>query len=206
VIDRRGAGHDAGKSPVERLPNGSKPPRGGTTKSFDALIERLVLDHFDFIWRLLRRFGLEPSDADDAAQEVFIVAARRVASIERGRERPFLYGTALRVLANVRRGMRRRRETDGDVLAELPTTSRPVDELIDDERARAELDQLLAQLPPELRRVLVLAEIEGLSVPEIASLESIPLGTAASRLRRARERLRELVAERTRRNRERSDA
>jgi RNA polymerase sigma-70 factor (ECF subfamily) len=180
VIDRPGAGHDAGKGQVNPV-------------SSDAIIERLVLAHFDFIWRLLRRFGLDPSDADDAAQEVFIVAARRLTSIEDGRQRPFLYGTALRVLANVRRGARRRREAGDAALVELPAMLRPADELIDDERARARLDALLAALPPELRRTIVLAEIEELSTPEIAELEGIPLGTAASRLRRARERLRELA-------------
>ena len=130
MIDRPGAGHDAGKGQVNPV-------------SSDAAIERLVLAHFDFIWRLLRRFGLHPSDADDAAQEVFIVAARRLTSIEDGRERPFLYGTALRVLANVRRGERRRREAGDAALVELPALARPLDELIDDERARARLDALL---------------------------------------------------------------
>jgi RNA polymerase sigma-70 factor, ECF subfamily len=193
VIDRPGAGHDAGKSQVNQ-------------DSRDASIERLVGAHFDFIWRLLRRLGLDSSDADDAAQEVFIVAARRLTSIEHGRERPFLYGAALRVLANARRGKRRRRETTDAALIELPATSRPLDELVDDERARARLDALLAALPPELRRVIVLAEIEELSTPEIAELEGVPLGTAASRLRRARERLRELACADGATARARSDA
>jgi RNA polymerase sigma-70 factor (ECF subfamily) len=174
--------------------------------SRDAAIERLVLAHFDFIWRLLRRLGLGSSDADDAAQEVFIVAARRIANIEPGRERPFLYGTALRVLANVRRGERRRGVTTDAALVELPAVARPADELIDDERARERLDELLAALPPELRRVLVLADIEELSTKELAELEGVPLGTAASRLRRARERLRELAAAARAAARDRSDA
>jgi RNA polymerase sigma-70 factor (ECF subfamily) len=55
-------------------------------------------------------------------------------------------------------------------------------------RARKLLDELLAAMPPPLRRVLVLAELEQCSVPEIAEYEGIPLGTAASRLRLARER------------------
>jgi RNA polymerase sigma-70 factor (ECF subfamily) len=179
VIERRRGGHDARESP---LPSAN-----------DRAIRRLVEEHFDFIWRLLRRLGLSQSDADDAAQEVFIVAARRTASIESGRERTFLYGTALRVLANARRGARRRRETTGVALPELAVTARGADELIDDERARTRLDALLAALPAELRRVIVLAELEELTLPETATLEGIPLGTATSRLRRARERLRELA-------------
>jgi RNA polymerase sigma-70 factor (ECF subfamily) len=49
------------------------------------------------------------------------------------------------------------------------------------------LDVALDQLPRELRTVLVLFELEGLPVKDIAELEAIPVGTAASRLRRARE-------------------
>jgi RNA polymerase sigma-70 factor (ECF subfamily) len=56
------------------------------------------------------------------------------------------------------------------------------------------LDELLAKLPEKLRRALVLAEVEGLEVTEVASLEGIPVGTAASRLRRARERFRAELA------------
>jgi RNA polymerase sigma-70 factor (ECF subfamily) len=54
-------------------------------------------------------------------------------------------------------------------------------------RAWALLDELLARLPGELSRVLALAEVEELKVSDIAALEGIPVGTAASRLRRARE-------------------
>jgi RNA polymerase sigma-70 factor (ECF subfamily) len=61
-------------------------------------------------------------------------------------------------------------------------------------RAWALLDELLAELPEELARVLALAEIEQVEVPEIAALEKIPVGTAASRLRRARALFRELLA------------
>ena len=60
------------------------------------------------------------------------------------------------------------------------------DERVELERAAALLDDLLAHLPDELRRVLVLAEVEEATVPAIAELEAIPVGTAASRLRRAR--------------------
>jgi Sigma-70, region 4 len=49
------------------------------------------------------------------------------------------------------------------------------------------LDDVLAQLPLELRAVLVLFELEGLELKQIAALEDIPVGTASSRLRRARE-------------------
>jgi RNA polymerase sigma-70 factor (ECF subfamily) len=55
------------------------------------------------------------------------------------------------------------------------------------------LDELLTKLPGDLQRVLILAEVEQLELPEIAELERIPRGTAASRLRRARQRFNKLV-------------
>lgn len=56
------------------------------------------------------------------------------------------------------------------------------------------VDELLAQLPDDLRRVLILAEIEQFEVAEIASLEKIAVGTATSRLRRARRLFRQALA------------
>lgn len=142
--------------------------------------------HFDFIWRLLRRLGLRPADADDAAQHVFMIAMHKVDTIAEGHERSFLYGTALRVAANVRRAARRKRDAGPD-----PLELRAGNELGPEQRrvlgeAWELLDELLDRLPDDLRRVLVLAEIEQLQVPEIAELERIRVGTAASRLRRAR--------------------
>jgi DNA-directed RNA polymerase specialized sigma24 family protein len=67
-------------------------------------------------------------------------------------------------------------------------------------RACSLLDELLAALPDPLRRVLVLAEIEQLEVAEIAALERIPTGTAASRLRRARSQFSALLRRNAHRN------
>lgn len=145
-----------------------------------------VRAEFAWVWRLLRRIGLAPADADDATQQVFLVAARRGGDVRGGSARAFLYGTALRVAANARRSLRRRQEVPSEAVAELSAHELPPDELVEQRRARALLDALLAKLPPDLRRVLVLAEIEQLTTPQIAELEGVPLGTAASRLRRAR--------------------
>ena len=60
--------------------------------------------------------------------------------------------------------------------------------------ARKLPDPNLSTMDMDLRTTFVLFELEGLSTPEIAQLAEIPLGTAASRLRRAREHFRESVA------------
>lgn len=154
--------------------------------------------HYPAVWRLLRRLGVRSSQIDDAAQEVFWVAARRLPDIEPGRERSFLYGVALRVAAN-----EARRQAAGTPLAALEEVpllqdERPsAEELLAEHQRRALLDEALAQLAPELRAVLVLHEIEELEVREIAEIEGIPLGTASSRLRRAREQF-SIVAKRVR--------
>ena len=154
----------------------------------DARLHDLVSGHFDFIWRLLRRLGLPPADADDAAQHVFITVAGKLDQVSAGSERTYLYGIALRVAANARRKDWRRRA--GDEL----NTRVSLEPQTDDWAGRLEsqdlMQHLLELLDGDLRRVLVLAAIEGLELSEIAALEGIPVGTATSRLRRAREQFR----------------
>lgn len=152
----------------------------------------LVRAEIDFVWRQLRRLGLSRADADDATQQVFLVASRRRDELVAGKERSFLYGTAVRVAANARRSLQRRREVD-EPRSEAPLDAPLPDEVLERRRARALLDELLDRLPAELSRVLVLAEVEQLTVAAIAELEGIPAGTAASRLRRARSAFRELL-------------
>lgn len=151
-------------------------------------------EHFDFIWRLLRRVGVSRAEVDDAAQQVFMVATRKIDAIAFGSERTFLYGTALRIAANMRRAARRRRELLESAIDARPAAGAAPDHEAHLRRTCDLLDELLERLSPELRRVLVLAEIEQLEVAEIAALERIPVGTAASRLRRARARFREELA------------
>ncbi|HMA94974.1 MAG TPA: hypothetical protein VKP30_19920, partial [Polyangiaceae bacterium] len=67
-----------------QLPSGSRgwgPPR---------VVAQLVAQHSRYVWCLLRRLGVWPSHLDDATQQVFIVAARRLEDVADGRERAFL--------------------------------------------------------------------------------------------------------------------
>jgi RNA polymerase sigma-70 factor (ECF subfamily) len=157
-------------------------------------IESLVASHYGFVWRVLRGLGFSRADADDAAQQVFMIVARKLESINAGSARSFIYGATLRVANNARRGLRRRREiaTDDELDRAEPEALGPEQRATVVE-ARALLRELLAQLPDKFRRVLILAELEQLEVPEIAALEGLPVGTAASRLRTARQQFRELL-------------
>jgi len=154
-------------------------------------LRALVNEHFDFIWRLLRRMGLTPADADDAAQQVFMAATQKSERITQGSERTYLYGIALRVAANLRRKLARRREEAEPLAHEVIDLGAQPEHAANLGEACALLDELLRALPEELGRVLVLAQIEQLEVSEIAAAEGIPVGTAASRLRRARAFFRE---------------
>ncbi|HEX3597760.1 MAG TPA: sigma-70 family RNA polymerase sigma factor [Polyangiaceae bacterium] len=161
--------------------------------SSQSRLNGLVAENFDFIWRQLRRQGLSPTDADDAAQQVFMVATQKLDSIAPGRERSFLYGTALRIGANGRRATRRAAVRTDDSLESVASPALLPDARAELERAWTLLDELMGRLPAELARVLSLAEIEQLEIAEIAALEQIPKGTAASRLRRARETFHKLL-------------
>jgi len=163
----------------------------------EARLRALVAAHFDFIWRVLRRLGLERADADDATQQVFMTATNKLDQIAQGNERTYLYGVALRVAANARRKTARRREAPSDHAPELHDTRPLPDQALELEQARALFDDIAESLPTELRRVLVLVELEDLSLSATAALEGIPQGTAASRLRRARALFQEQLAART---------
>jgi RNA polymerase sigma-70 factor (ECF subfamily) len=157
-------------------------------------VEGLVRKHYAFVWRLLRRLGLREGDADDAAQQVFLTASARLGSVEPARERSFLYGVALNVGARARRSLVRRREEPLEAASESEAYEPSAERLVEMRQARKLLDRLLDEMPEDLRVVFVLFELEELSTPEIAELCEIPVGTAASRLRRAREDFEERVA------------
>lgn len=158
-------------------------PAASVTLELKSLFER----HYASVWRLLRRFGVPAPALDDAAQEVFWVAARRLSDIRPGSETAFLYGVALRIASNHLRRERHPAATLELDLSSLADTGPSPEEAVAERQRRAMLDAVLARLPLELRTVFVLFELEGLEVRQIAELEGIPVGTASSRLRRARE-------------------
>jgi len=156
-------------------------------------LRALLADHHAFVWRSLRRLGVPDCDVDDASQQVFLVAHRRLAEIAPESERSFLFQTALRVAADWRRAHKRRGEQTGMDLLDVPDVTANPEEQMDQRRARALLDQALGSMPMDLRAVFVLFELEEMTMSEIATLSEIPPGTVASRLRRARQVFQETV-------------
>ncbi len=151
--------------------------------SFDDVYEQ----HFDFVWRSVRRLGVPDGSVDDVAQEIFIVVHRKLSEFEgRSTVKTWLFAIARRVVSDHRRRLKRRR-------AHTPLYDKPVACAGDNPQesaARLQAAQLLHafldSLADEQREVFVLAELEQMTAPEIAEATGTKLNTVYSRLRLAR--------------------
>jgi len=155
---------------------------------------RAVVDRdYDFLWRTLRYQGVPDESLDDAAQQALCIFARRIHDVTPGAERAFLFSTAMHVASEMRRAQRRRPASPVDSFDAFVAEGPSAEELVDARRAHDVLRVILETLPDELRAVFVLFEVEEMTVAEIAAVIGVPAGTAASRLRRARELFQEAV-------------
>lgn len=159
-----------------------------------ARLRRLLDTEYAFVWRTLRRFGVDAANAEDAAQQVFLIVSGKLDRIAVADERRFLFGTVLRVAANARRSRARRKEVSDEALGESPDQAKSAEALLEERQARAQLDRALDAMSEDLRVVFTLFELEEMTLVEIAALLDVPLGTATSRLRRAREQFRGIAA------------
>lgn len=187
--DSTGSAEGSHSATVARVEGSGAAAVGPHSAEHRARLVSAVHSDFQFIWRCLRRFGIEPDYCvDDAAQRVFEIAVARIATIQVGHERAFLFKTALWVAREFRRKRARRRELVDSELVDETADDRDPDpeQLLEQRRWRDRLDVLLEGLPIDVRSVFVLYELEGLQLDEIAALLEIPQGTVASRLRRAR--------------------
>jgi RNA polymerase sigma-70 factor (ECF subfamily) len=142
--------------------------------------------HYSRLWRILRQLGVPSDSVEDVAQEVLLVFAAKIGSVAPEAEWSFVYATARRVASDVRKRARTHeaidvaleRRDDPKVLAAFAQAD-----------SRRLLDALLDTLTDEQREVIVLVELEGMTINEAADLVGVPQGTVASRLRRGREQL-----------------
>lgn len=143
-------------------------------------------EHFDFVWRSLRRLGVAVSSLDDASQEVFLVAFRRQAEFEgRSSYKTWLFGIAWNVARGLSRSPSRREEPLSEFVADDGALG-PQEAAARGEAIRT-LYAVLDELEPERRAVFVMAELEEMSAREIADITGAPQNTVYSRLRAARE-------------------
>jgi RNA polymerase sigma-70 factor, ECF subfamily len=150
--------------------------------TFDEVYAR----HSARVWQALRRHGVAETNIDDAVQDVFVVIHRQLPGFEgRSRIETWIYGIVLRVAKDHRR--RRERKRDGDPLSDtLPDASPSPAEAAEQSEAAALFVQLLETLDENKRDVFVMCELEGMSMPEMASVLGVNQNTLYSRVRAAR--------------------
>jgi RNA polymerase sigma-70 factor, ECF subfamily len=148
-------------------------------------------DHLRFVLRALRRQGVSATDAEDLAQDVFLVMCRRWRSYDPGRPlRAWLGG----IVVKVAHRHRQRRARPAAPSMDLPDPPTPAEERLDVFRQWTLLWQAIDRLPETHRELLVLHHLEDVPVTEIAAAQAVPLFTAYTRLRAARMRLAREVA------------
>lgn len=179
--------------------DGTEPTDGQLLESFihrrdEAALEVLVCRHAAMVWGVCRRGLQRHQDAEDAFQATFLVLVRKAASIKpRAMVGNWLYGvahqTALKARATTMKRQAREKQVKG-----TPEPIAPEQDLCSD--LRPLLDQELSLLPDKYRVALILCDLEGKTRKEAAGQLSLPEGTLASRLARARTMLAKRLAQR----------
>lgn len=168
-------------------------PDGDLAHDFVALYRT----HFSFVWRSLRRLGVDEHSLDDAAQEVFLTAHRRLAGFEgRSSVKTWLFGILLNAARHHRRAKARRpvHEPLGD--AEPDAGGAGPHESAVRAQARAVLHAFLDGLDDDLRAVFVMSELEQMTAPEVAAATGVNVNTVSSRIRAVRAQFEQMVARR----------
>ena len=158
----------------------------GDPDAFGELFRR----HRDVLWAVALRTTGDPADAEDALQDAMVSALRAVARFERrSAVRTWLY----RIVVNA--GLDRLRRSAAHPTDPLPEHD-PVERSDSYGQVEARMDLLaaLGTLNPDHRAAVVLVDMEGLPVAEVADILQVPVGTVKSRCARARARLAEVLA------------
>lgn len=165
-----------------------------SVRAMKAEFEAAYRANFGFVWRVLARQGVPAAALEDAVQEVFMVVHRHWGAWhDRVSIRAYLFGVARRVAATSRRTQQRQQNKLGALPPRGPDPA--LDDQFDDRQRLDHLGRAIERLDPVRREVFVLADIEGLSAPEIADALDCKLNTVYSRLRRAREEVVQAMAE-----------
>lgn len=148
--------------------------------------ERLYRENFPFVWAAARRCGAPSHAVDDVVQDVFVTAYRRIDELHyEVSPRGWLYGVTRRVAFRYRRSAARLSRRRAAYRPSAPTRAEPHAEL----EATRDLEALLLRIDAAQRETFVMAELLGMSGPEIAGELRVPVDTVYSRLRLARRRL-----------------
>lgn len=164
---------------------------------------RLVLAYQDMLYNQAYRMMGEPDSAEDATQDAFIAAFRKLGSYRGGSFKAWLLRIVTNLCYDELRRRKRRPTTplepvdNNDEEIESPRWLSDPGESPEQAAERAELARALQHclndLPPEFRSVVILVDIQGMDYAEAARAVGKPLGTVKSRLARARKRLRDCL-------------
>jgi RNA polymerase sigma-70 factor (ECF subfamily) len=143
-------------------------------------------EHLAFVWRNVRQLAGLECNVDDIVQEVFLVVFRRLSEFDGRSARSWLYSILRRVVSDHRRGVQRRKIRDSVDLEGVAAPDTSPDCKVEKIQALRTLFEMLDELDEVKREVFVLAEIEGMSAPQIAECVGINTTTVHARLRDAR--------------------
>ena len=147
----------------------------------------LYREHFNFVFRNLRRMGIPSASTDDALQEVYLVVLRRLRDLKQDTHtKAWLFAIIVRVASNQRRSWRRRGSPEPLMEQALASAQPGPFDLAARAQAAEFLHAFLDSLDDKRRAVFVMAELEQLTAPEIATVLCANLNTVYSWLRTAR--------------------
>ena len=158
--------------------------------------QRQALEHLDALHNFAVYLTRKPPEADDLLQETYLRAFRFSHRFEPGTH---LRAWLFQILRNTFLTFYRLREREAPLAEDgVPDWDVPMFHDAPEESsgavdAHTDLERALRRLPEEFRTVLLLAEVEGLPLEEIARVMACPVGTVKSRIFRAKERLRALL-------------
>ncbi len=187
------------RSKVERTEN-----ERSRVEREDAVLEALVRDHSRLVYRIAYAVLRRHHDAEDATQETFMRVLRyssKLAAVED--PKTWLARIAWRVAVDRSRQRGRTQEIPLEdpekPVAELTSCDAPADQTVHSAQVSAALEKMIAALPEKLRAPLILSTIQEMSPREVAATLGINEAAVRSRVFRARQILREKLAERMRR-------
>jgi RNA polymerase sigma-70 factor (ECF subfamily) len=161
-------------------------------------LQTIYKEYFDFVWSSARHLGAMGDAIDDVVQDVFIVIHHKLATLQRPEAlRSWIYGIVRRTVSDYRRSRRTRDAAGARLGAEFKSSrpSQPSPLEMAERNAELELlESVLSELDETKREVFVMVEVLEMTVPEVVQALEIPLNTAYSRLRLARQSFEEALA------------